>query len=183
MAAPLINPEQFQWPLPSKATGPSALPSFLHQITQHEREFVVFDNGWRGWRYTYSQIAHMACAVAHRLRVQQVCKGETIIIWSESRPGWIAALWACLIEGVVLVPVEPQASPQLFHRIQEKVQPRAILLGDLVAGLQETCWIPVWSLLEIETAGIWRSLLPFNSAATIWLRLCSRRVRRPNRKA
>lgn len=152
MAAPLINPEQLQWPVSSKEPAPSVLPSFLHQIAQHEREFVVFDDGWRGWRYTYSEIAHMACALARRLRVQQVCKGETVIIWSESRPGWIAALWACLIEGVVLVPVEPQASLQLFHRIQEKVQPRVILLGDLVAGIQGPCRIPVWSLSELETA-------------------------------
>src|SRR5579871_1749381 len=33
-----------------------------------------------------------------------------------------------------------------------KVQPRIILLGDLVSGPDEPCQIPIWPLLEIETA-------------------------------
>ena len=55
-----------------------------------------------------------------------------VMIWSESRPGWIAALWACILEGIALVPVEPQSSPDLFHRIRRKVQPQLILRGDRV---------------------------------------------------
>ena len=54
-----------------------------------------------------------------------------MLIWSESRPGWIAALWGFLVEGVVLVPVEPHASPTLFQRIELQVQPRVIWLGNI----------------------------------------------------
>jgi long-chain acyl-CoA synthetase len=153
MAAPAINLQHGQLPESHKIASASELPPFLQKITQHQREFVVFDDGWRGWSYSYSEMARMVQAFRARLRTQGISKGDTVVIWSESRPGWIAALWGCLLEGVVLVPAEPQTSPELFRRIKEKVQPRIILLGDLVTGPEGTCAIPVWPLSEIEGAG------------------------------
>jgi long-chain acyl-CoA synthetase len=72
------------------------------------------------------------------------------MIWSEGRPAWIAALWGCLLEGVVLVPVDPQASSSLFHRIKQKVEPQLILLGDVVPGPQGPQQTPAWFLRDIE---------------------------------
>jgi long-chain acyl-CoA synthetase len=150
--APAVNPEQLQLRVSSKAVISSELPAFFHRIAIHEREFVVYDDGWRGWTYSYSEIARMARALAARLRAYGISKGDAVIIWSESRPGWIAALWCCLLEGVVLVPVEPQASASLFQRIESKVQPRLILLGNLVSRPEGTSRIPAWPLREVETA-------------------------------
>jgi long-chain acyl-CoA synthetase len=129
---------------------PSSLPAFFDKIALHNREFVVYDDGWRGWTYSYAEIAQMAEAFATRLRTHGLRKGDHVLIWSESRPGWIAALWACLVEGVVLVPIEPQASYNLFQRIEKQVAPRAILLGDLVPGLEVPSDIPVWLLRDLE---------------------------------
>jgi long-chain acyl-CoA synthetase len=76
-------------------------------------------------------------------------KGDAVMLWSESRPGWVVALWACLLEGIVLVPVDPQSSLGLFHRIEQKSQPRVILLGEKVPALDDSA-VPVWRLSEIE---------------------------------
>lgn len=151
MAAPVIRREEPQVPELGRAVSVSELPLFLQRIAEHQREFIVFDDGWRGWTYSYSDMTRMVQAFRARLRSQGISKGDMVVIWSESRPGWIAALWGCLLEGVVLVPVEPQASPTLFRRITAKVQPRIILLGDLVAHREEPCTVPVWLLSEIET--------------------------------
>ena len=70
-------------------------------------------------------------------------------IWSESRPGWIAALWGCWIEGVVAVPIEPQSSLELFRKIQQKVHPRLILLGERAQNPD----IAVLRISEIEQGG------------------------------
>jgi long-chain acyl-CoA synthetase len=129
----------------------SELPAFFRRIAQYQREFLVFDNGWRGWTYSYSDIAQMAGQVAVRLRAGEIRKGDRVIIWSESRPGWVAALWACLMEGIILVPVEAFASLELFRRIEQQVQPHLILVGDLVSPLEEPKSIPVWRLIDIET--------------------------------
>ncbi len=72
------------------------------------------------------------------------------MIWSESRPGWIVALWACLLEGVAIVPVEPQSSVDLFRKIEQKVRPRLSLLGERVPVVTPSACIPTWRLAEIE---------------------------------
>lgn len=151
MASPAFKPEPPRPPVSMKAAAPSELPSFLDRVARIDREFIVYDNGWRGWTYSYAGIAGMAGALAARFRAQGINKGDTVLLWSESRPGWVAALWACLTEGIVLVPVDPQSSSALFHRIEQKVKPRIALLGEMVAGM-ESSRVPVWRLQEIETA-------------------------------
>jgi len=151
MAFRAVHPEPALLADSSKAAHPSVLPAFLHRIAQAHREFIVYDDGWRGWSYRYSEVDRMARALAARLRSQGIHKGDRVMIWSEGRAGWIAVLWGCLLEGVVLVPVDPQASSSLFHRIEQRVQPRLILLGDLVRDLEGPRQTPVWLLREIET--------------------------------
>lgn len=151
MALPAPIPEQL---LASSLTaaGRSELPAFFDQIARHDREFVIFHDGLRGWTYRYSDINRMARALATKFRASGIGKGDRVVIWSESRPGWVAALWCCLVEGIVLVPIEPQASTSLFQRIQQKVQPRIVLLGELVPKPERTISAPVWRVEDIEAA-------------------------------
>ena len=128
------------------------MPAFLHRIAQIDSEFITFDDGYRGWRYSYGDMAAMAASFAARMRAEGIRKGETVLLWSESRPGWMAALWGCLLEGIVAVPVEQQSSRDLFERIQEKVRPRAIFLGNRVAPLESDGRFAVWRLEELERA-------------------------------
>lgn len=151
MGSPALNAEP---PVRSQLSSAncSELPAFFDQIAQLDREYVIFHDGWRGWTYGYSDIHRMARALASRLRAYGITKGDRVVIWSESRPGWVAALWCCFAEGIVVVPVEPQASMVLFQRIQQKVQPRVILLGEFVTKVESTSLLPVWALVDIETA-------------------------------
>lgn len=142
MTAPLISPI---------ARGPSELPAFFNRIAQLPGEFIIHDDGYRGWSWSYHDVARIAQVFRSRLRAADVRKGHTVMIWSESRPGWVAALWACVLEGIALVPVEPQSSSGLFHRIRQKVEPRLILRGDRVPALDgEVEGVPVWWVAEIE---------------------------------
>jgi len=140
----------------------STLPEFLQRIAQIDGDFIVYDDGWRGWTYRYSDVALMAGALVTKFRSGSVGKGDHILIWSESRAGWIAALWACLLEGVILVPVELQASQALLHRIEQQVKPRLILLGDLVSGIEGSGQLPIHFLRDIEAA---RTELPADRPA------------------
>jgi long-chain acyl-CoA synthetase len=115
-------------------------------------EFIIHDDGYRGWSWTYRDVARITESLRSRLRAAGVRKGQMVMIWSESRPGWIAALWACILEGIALVPVEPQSSLGLFHRIRQKVQPKLILRGDRVPAFdgEVEAGVPVWLVSEIE---------------------------------
>ncbi len=141
-------------PTPAAPQGSSELPAFFERISASGGEFIVYDDGYRGWTWSHADIARITGAFRARLRREGIRKGETIIIWSESRPGWIAALWASILEGVALVPLDPQTSMSLFHKIRQKVQPRLILRGDRMPEIgREIEGARVLSVSEIESAG------------------------------
>ncbi len=129
----------------------SELPQFFRRIAQYDDEFIIYDDGFRGWTFQYRDIARLARAFAVRLRAQGIRKGDAVLIWSESRPGWIVALWGCLIIGAAVVPVEPQSSLDLFHKIEQKVGPRLILLGERVPPVTGA-HVPIWRLSKIENS-------------------------------
>ena len=128
----------------------SQLPQFFSRIAQYTQEFIVYDDGFRGWTFAYADVVRLAGVFRARLRAQGIGKGDRVMIWSESRPGWIVALWGCLLEGVVFVPVEPLSSLDLFRKIERKVRPRLLLAGDRVPEVSLTSHFPVWRLSEIE---------------------------------
>jgi acyl-CoA synthetase (AMP-forming)/AMP-acid ligase II len=73
-----------------------------------------------------------------------------VVIWAENRAEWIFALWGCLLEGVVLVPIDYRASADFLRRVAGIVDARAILVGDT----------PEASALEgrrARASGGWRS--------------------------
>lgn len=129
----------------------SELPAFFKRLAGTSGEFIIRDDGYRGWTWSYRDIAQMASALRGRFQRERVGKGDAVMIWSESRPGWIAALWASILEGIALVPVDPQSSAVLFERIRQKVNPRIILRGDRVPALEGVSQgAPVWPVSEIE---------------------------------
>jgi len=136
----------------------SPIPNFLRHVSKLTREYVVHDDGWRGWSYSYAQIASMADYVRLRLIQQGLKPGDHLVIWSESRPGWIAVLWASLTVGYVVVPVEPHASGDLLKRILDEIRPKTVFLGDL-QGSFDFAGLPVLRLRDIEDSS-WQYPLP-----------------------
>src|SRR6185437_2210234 len=104
----------------------------------------------RGWTFRYMEIARLARSFSTRLKKQGIGTGDTVMVWSESRAGWGIVFWGCLLEGAVVVPVEPQSSLDLFRRIEQKVRPSLVLLGDHVPDVTSSNQLPVWRLSEIE---------------------------------
>ena len=127
----------------------SELPQFFRRIAQYHQEFIIYDDGFRGWTFSYSEIARLATSFAARLRMEGVRKGDAVVIWSESRPGWIVELWGCLLEGAVVVPVDSQSSLDFFHKMERKVGARLILVGDRVPEIS-LGHVRVWRVAEIE---------------------------------
>ena len=96
------------------------------------KTFLVFDDGYRCYRYSYRQVSEAACRFARKLQENGIERGEKVVFWSENRPEWIAAFWGCVLAGVVVVPVDYRASAELLERIAGIVDARAVLTGDEV---------------------------------------------------
>ena len=125
------------------------LLDFFRSFAGSSAEFVVYDDGYRRWRYSYRQIATAAQAFSARIRGESIAKGEKILFWSENRPEWLAAFWGCLLRGVIIVPVDYRASADVLRNIQRVVHARVILVGEDVKQSVLGDGIPVWRLADI----------------------------------
>ncbi len=125
------------------------LIDFFADLSAIRGEFIVFDDGYRSWSYTYGEIAAAAEAFARRLREAGITEGRAVVIWAENRAEWVVALWGAVLEGVVLVPVDCRASADLLRRIVPIVDARAVLVGDTTA-FEGDAAPPVWRLSDLR---------------------------------
>ncbi|MET0212164.1 MAG: AMP-binding protein [Vicinamibacterales bacterium] len=131
------------------------LIDFFDDLAAKEGEFLVYDDGYRTWSLTYRDVTDAAHAFAARLRAEGILKGHAVAIWSENRPEWIVALWGCLLEGVVLVPIDYRASAEFLLKVAGIVNARAILAGDVVDRAPlDGSGHPVWSIGELRAAAV-----------------------------
>ncbi len=68
----------------------------------------------------------------------------------KNRPEWIAAFWACVLAGVIVVPIDYRTSLRFLRHVHEIVGARLILIGEEV---QLTAWKGqprVWRLGDLE---------------------------------
>ena len=101
---------------------------------------------------TYEAAASAAIAFAARLREVGIAKGERVLFWGENRPEWIVALWGCILEGVIAVPVDFRSSATVVERIAGIVNARLLLTGE---GIHPPPGIacPVWPLRDSVQSG------------------------------
>jgi long-chain acyl-CoA synthetase len=111
-------------------------------------EFLVYDNGYREWSFTYPEVTALAWGFAARLRDAGVARGEKVVVWGENRPGWVAALWGCVLWGAVAVPVDYRSSAASVEKIARIVKARILVVGDEVEG--EVPGLEPWPMAAVE---------------------------------
>src|SRR5215471_5273986 len=111
----------------------TTLLDFFGGVAAERGEFLAYDDGYRTWSRSYRDVVRAARAFAARLRAENIVKGDKVVFWSENRPEWVAALWGCLLEGVIAVPVDYHSSADFASRIAGIVEAMAILTGDAVS--------------------------------------------------
>ena len=95
--------------------------------------FLAHDNGFRRRElYLRRRGARRRAPRGARLHAAGVRKGDTVVLWSENRPEWIAALWACLLQGAIVVPIDYRASADFLQRVAAIVKSRLVLIGEEV---------------------------------------------------
>src|SRR5580700_5474231 len=110
------------------------LLDFFHDFAGLEDEFLIHDDGFHARHFRYREIAGQARGFAAKLREQGIGRDEKIILYGENRPEWIIALWGCLLEGVIAVPLDYRSSREFVELIRGIAGARLVLTGD-EAGL------------------------------------------------
>ncbi|HTX38688.1 MAG TPA: AMP-binding protein [Bryobacteraceae bacterium] len=129
--------------------GRQNLLEFFVDYFESDAEYLVYDDGYRWWSYSYRQIANGARLFAGRLRESGIGKGDRILLWSESRPEWLYAFWGALWAGAVVVPLGSESSFEFVRTVQSIVRPKVIALGADVAWDADAAGsadAPVWRL-------------------------------------
>jgi long-chain acyl-CoA synthetase len=129
------------------------LLDFFASFAGLHNEFLIYDDGFRSRRYTYSEVAQAASAFARRLQEADIERGGKVLLWSENRAEWVVALWGCLLAGAVAVPVDYRSSPDFLLRIRQTVASRLLLIGEDVQPPASSLDFVVWRLAEIEWNG------------------------------
>src|SRR5215470_17978351 len=147
----------------SSVVARDTLIGFFHDFSRARGVFLVYDDGFRSWSYTYEDIgrrAHHFAAMIHGLGLRQ---GDAVVFWSENRPEWIAAFWGCLMSGVVVVPIDYRSSQDFLHRVSRIVSAKLVLIGQEVSPPEESPGAPVLKLHELEWPdGEPRAVAPIN---------------------
>jgi long-chain acyl-CoA synthetase len=106
------------------------LLDFFDDFAGLDDEFLIYDDGFHARTYRYREIAAHARAFAGKLREAGIGRDEKVILYGENRPEWIIALWGCLLEGVIAVPIDYRSSPEFVERIKTIVGARLVLTGE-----------------------------------------------------
>ena len=126
------------------------LLDFFDERLRSEVEFLVHDDGYRVRRYPYATVRRAAIDFAGRLAAAGVGAGDKVLFWGENRPEWIMAFWACLLRGVVVVPIDYRASASFVRTVGQLVEARLLLVGDEVASASLDT-IQIWRLADLDT--------------------------------
>ncbi len=123
------------------------LLDFFEDFSRQDDPFVVHDDGYRVRQVTYGQMGAAARRFAAWLHARGIVAGDKIVLWSENRPEWIAALWGALLRRVVVVPIDYRGSGTMLDRVTRIVEAKGIFVGDEVTP-PDRAPAPVFRLAE-----------------------------------
>ena len=126
---------------------PPSLAAFFDVWRHSPGDFLRSEGDLAPLRLSYKSVALAAAGFAFKLRTAQIQKGQRILLWGENRPEWIVALWGCLLEGVVAVPIDFRSSADLVLRVAGIVDAKALLIGEGLNAPETAC--PVWPFREL----------------------------------
>src|SRR5678815_3402327 len=108
----------------------TTLIDVFRTLEQRRGEFLVYDDGYRVRRHTYSAVTRAARGFAARLITHGVAKGDKVVLWGENRPEWIACYWGIQLAGAIAVPIDYRSSREFADRIRSIVGAKVVLAGD-----------------------------------------------------
>ena len=94
------------------------LASLVADFRQHPTETaVVSHRGNRRYPTTYGQLATLTGRIAAELDRRALVPGDRLLLWGANSAEWIAAFFACLLRGVLVVPLDTAGSPEFAARV------------------------------------------------------------------
>src|SRR6201996_8288065 len=94
----------------------------------HQTAIVQY-TGNRRKATSYEQIANLAGRFAALLVSRNLQPGDRLVLWAQNSAEWVAAFHACILRGVIAVPLDAYGTPDFAARIAADVKP-PLITGD-----------------------------------------------------
>jgi long-chain acyl-CoA synthetase len=105
------------------------LLDFFADFDENSGRFLIYDDGFRSETFHYGEVAERARAFAGWLRGEGLRAGDKVVLYGENRPEWVIAFWGCLLEGVVVVPVDFRSPLDFVRRVCQITAARLVFAG------------------------------------------------------
>jgi long-chain acyl-CoA synthetase len=98
-----------------------SLANYLEGFLQKGDEYAYVQQlGYRTVRWTYRQVAYTAYQFAHELVARGMGKGDRVLLWAPNSAEWVAVFFGCVLQGVIVVPMDDAAAPDFALRVTEQ---------------------------------------------------------------
>jgi long-chain acyl-CoA synthetase len=137
------------------------LVDFVQSYAANGDEVAVRQpRGYRMESWAYARIAVGANRVARELSSRGLVKADTALLWGANSGEWISAFLGCMLQGVIIVPMDDSASPEFVCRVCREVNAKIVFRSHRHKDLGSVPSIPLESLSE-QVSG--RDASPYQS--------------------
>lgn len=105
------------------------LLDFFADFGENPGRFLIYDDGFRSETFRYAEVLRRAREFAAWLRGEGFGPADKVVLYSENRPEWVIAFWGCLLEGVIVVPVDFRSPLDFVRRVCQITAARLVLVG------------------------------------------------------
>ena len=127
------------------------LLDFFASFDENSGRFLIYDDGFRSEAFPYGEVVRRAREFAVWLRSEAFQAGDKVVLYGENRPEWVIAFWGCLLEGVIVVPVDFRSPLDFVRRVCQITAARLVLTGTEAPPLEPTAGVralPLGSLVS-----------------------------------
>jgi acyl-CoA synthetase (AMP-forming)/AMP-acid ligase II len=112
------------------------LPEILVRAAARSGDITYLRQDGSESTQTYGELRHDAQLILGGLRVAGVRPGDRVVIQVEDPADYLATFWACLLGGMVAVPLSATAGAGKLERVQDLCGPALVVTRELVPSLR-----------------------------------------------
>jgi len=118
--------------LSSKVEGklmsrPNLLSLFDEFHRQRQDVAAIQRRGYRRESWNYAKLAKIAVHLAYDLKKSGVRTGDRVLLWGPNSAEWMAAFWACLLRGAVVVPIDDGSTFDFASRVVRETSAKFVI--------------------------------------------------------
>jgi long-chain acyl-CoA synthetase len=134
-----------------------SLAAFFDQQTRRHglREAIRFRPRYRTIRWSYDMLSERTLGLAQTLHTHGIGPGDRVALCAENSPHWVAAFFAILACGGVVIPLNPKSTPDQINRIGKSAEPKLALLSPSLVWPDESVPnLPIDSAYSVDNAAM-----------------------------